>query len=147
MISRIESVNNFVESMLNSGNMLSTGLDKYNTNQKAVEKITRDIEDRFNEILSEMNSEDVELNNMKKGIVDSIKEILAENTKNIGESAKSAGFIEEYEKTFVVSVFGKVKSGKSSLGNFIIGHDIKETNTSTLYDNINPKINVYAPGK
>ena len=147
MISRIDSVNNFVNSMLNTGSELSTGLLEYENNQNAVKKIVHEVESNFNKILSEMNSDDTELNNMKKGIVDSIKEILSENTRNIEESAKSAGFIKAYEKTFVVSVFGKVKSGKSSLGNFIIGHDIKETKINTEYDNINPKITVYDKGK
>lgn len=147
MISRIESVNNFVSSMLDSGKELSIGLEKYYANQNEVSLIVSDVKSKFDRILSEVNSDDDELNNMKNNLVNTIKEILTQSTKEIDESSKSVAFIKDYEKTFVVSVFGKVKSGKSSLGNFVIGHDIKETKENTEYDKINPKINVYDRGK
>lgn len=64
------------------------------------------------------------------------------------EYIKGTEFINKFEETFIVSVFGKVKSGKSYLGNYIMGTAFKKNHIVTNYDKLGDlKVNVYDKGK
>lgn len=69
-------------------------------------------------------------------------------TDKIKEGIKGMTFIQDFEKKFTIAVFGKVKAGKSYIGNFVMGNSIKLTGADTIYNRIEkPIVNVYDRGK
>lgn len=69
-------------------------------------------------------------------------------TDRIKEAIKGMTFIQGFEKKFTIAVFGKVKAGKSYIGNFVMGNSIKQTGADTIYNRIEkPIVNVYDCGK
>lgn len=89
---------------------------------------------------------------------DAAKSIMEDTTKNLSmtiagvENDITSGmegieFIEEFEKRFTVAVFGKVKAGKSYLGNFIKGNPVKKSGKESSYDKLgNIGVTVYDRG-
>ena len=73
----------------------------------------------------------------------------AENAKKeIEEANKGMKFIEDFEETFIVSIFGKVKAGKSYLGNFIMGNSFKKYSKKSQFSRLgNVEVTVYDRGK
>lgn len=75
------------------------------------------------------------------------KAVDIQKTQHI-EYIKGTEFINKFEETFIVSIFGKVKSGKSYLGNYIMGTAFKKNHIATNYDKLGDlKVNVYDKGK
>ncbi len=146
---RTDSVNRFVGAMLDSEKKFSQGIKVYEDKQSQIEQIFQDMENQINNLVA--NSADSRDNpniaSLKKNITSILNECIKTGTAKILESGKGISFIKGHEKTFVVSVFGKVKSGKSSLGNFIMGSEIKKLGISSDYDKIKPVVTVEDRGK
>lgn len=146
---RVESVNRFVNSMLDSEQKLKNGLALYDDKQAEIEKIIDELKESLEVIsVNTVSADDTpEIAAKKKELFDSLRKSIQHGTSEIKENAKGMNFIHEYESTFVISVFGKVKSGKSSLGNFVMGSDIKKTGIETDFNKVHPVVNVYDRGK
>ena len=79
---------------------------------------------------------------------DEFFEALGEANRKIEEAVKGMTFIQDFEKHFTVSVFGKVKAGKSYLGNLIMGHSVRKAGIESSYDKIKDlTVHVYDRGK
>ncbi|MDE6034803.1 MAG: dynamin family protein [Ruminococcus sp.] len=146
---RTDSVNNFVSAMLDSEEKFSQGIKAYEDKQAQIEQIFSDMEKQINNLVrNSANPEDsMNIASLKKNVTSVLNECIKTGTAKILESGKGMSFIKGHEKTFVVSVFGKVKSGKSSLGNFIMGSEIKKLGISSEYDKIKPVVTVEDRGK
>ena len=138
MNKQIETANHFVDAMLKAEGSLKAVKETIATSKHEVE-----------ELLSTFATQ-------QKSIVESVKssihtpqaKILFENYKTVVDDAvvenakkhklfmKSTSFINKFDETFIVSVFGKVKSGKSYLGNYIMGNAFKKNKISSCYDNL-----------
>lgn len=67
--------------------------------------------------------------------------------KELEEAKDGMQFIQDYEDSLNVVVFGKVKAGKSYLGNLMMGNVIRKLSTKTSYDRLEqPKVEVYDQG-
>lgn len=67
--------------------------------------------------------------------------------KELEEAKDGMQFIQDYEDSLNVVVFGKVKAGKSYLGNLMMGNAIRKLHTKTSYDRLEqPKVKVYDQG-
>ena len=67
--------------------------------------------------------------------------------KELEEAKDGMQFIQDYEDSLNVVVFGKVKAGKSYLGNLMMGNAIRKLPTKTSYDRLEqPKVKVYDQG-
>jgi len=66
-----------------------------------------------------------ELSSLLITTVDSIKQATLSWVKNFNTMLEKEKFRSELENYFIVIIFGKVKAGKSSLGNFIAQHKLK----------------------
>lgn len=67
--------------------------------------------------------------------------------KELEEAKDGMQFILDYEDSLNVVVFGKVKAGKSYLGNLMMGNAIRKLHTKTSYDRLEqPKVEVYDQG-
>ena len=77
-------------------------------------------------------------------------ELMKENLrlrKELEEAKDGMQFIQDYEDSLNVVVFGKVKAGKSYLGNLMMGNAIRKLHTKTSYDRLEqPKVKVYDQG-
>lgn len=68
-------------------------------------------------------------------------------TKELEEAKDGMQFIQDHEDSLNVVVFGKVKAGKSYLGNLMMGNAIRKLHTKTSYDRLEqPKVTVYDQG-
>lgn len=73
---------------------------------------------------------------------------LSDVNRKIQEAVKGMDFIQDFEKSFTVSVFGKVKAGKSYIGNLIMGHPLRKAGISSSYDKLKDlTVKVYDRGK
>lgn len=76
-----------------------------------------------------------------------LKNTLDGLTKELEEARNGMQFIQDYEDSLNVVVFGKVKAGKSYLGNLMMGNAIRKLHTKTSYDRLEqPKVKVYDQG-
>ena len=76
-----------------------------------------------------------------------LKDTLDGLTKELEKARNGMQFIQDYENSLNVVVFGKVKAGKSYLGNLMMGNAIRKLPTKTSYDRLEqPKVNVYDQG-
>lgn len=76
-----------------------------------------------------------------------LKDTLDGLTKELEEARNGMQFILDNENSLNVVVFGKVKAGKSYLGNLMMGNAIRKLPTKTSYDRLEqPKVKVYDRG-
>ena len=76
-----------------------------------------------------------------------LKDTLDGLTKELEKARNGMQFIQDYENSLNVVVFGKVKAGKSYLGNLMMGNAIRKLPTKTSYDRLEqPKVKVYDQG-
>ena len=76
-----------------------------------------------------------------------LKDTLDGLTKELEEARSGMQFIQDNENSLNVVVFGKVKAGKSYLGNLMMGNAIRKLPTKTSYDRLEqPKVKVYDQG-
>lgn len=76
-----------------------------------------------------------------------LKDTLDGLTKELEKARNGMQFIQDYENSLNVVVFGKVKAGKSYLGNLMMGNAIRKLPTKTSYDRLEqPKVKVYDRG-
>lgn len=76
-----------------------------------------------------------------------LKDTLDGLTKELEEARNGMQFIQDNENSLNVVVFGKVKAGKSYLGNLMMGNAIRKLPTKTNYDRLEqPKVKVYDQG-
>lgn len=76
-----------------------------------------------------------------------LKDTLDGLTKELEKARNGMQFIQDYENSLNVVVFGKVKAGKSYLGNLMMGNAIRKLHTKTSYDRLEqPKVTVYDQG-
>ena len=60
---------------------------------------------------------DPEIKAVDENASDSLVSMIADANSKICEAVKGMTFIQDFEKHFTVAVFGKVKAGKSYIGN------------------------------
>ena len=76
-----------------------------------------------------------------------LKDTLDGLTKEVEKARNGMQFIQDYENSLNVVVFGKVKAGKSYLGHLMMGNAIRKLPTKTSYDRLEqPKVKVYDQG-
>lgn len=103
-----------------------------------------DVTDKFE--LEKTNDKD--MMDIYEKTSDEFFEALGEANRKIEEAVKGMTFIQDFEKHFTVSVFGKVKAGKSYLGNLIMGHSVRKAGIESSYDKIKDlTVHVYDRGK
>ncbi len=96
---------------------------------------------------SEIQIDDKEMQRLYNSASSELKEMLNKVAASVENIQKGMKFITDYEQSFNVAVFGKVKAGKSYLGNFIMGNVIRDLGIASSYDKLErPKVEVYDRG-
>lgn len=145
----LDSINNFVNAMIESKDKFEKIRNIINAKNKDVENCINAFSKDVSKILSkEVEFEDDELNKMYNGVKADLEKLLNDVKAVITNAQKGMKFISKYEQSFNIAVFGKVKAGKSYLGNFIMGNEIRDLGIRTVYDKLErPKVHVYDRGK
>ena len=132
----MECINQFVDTMLeeqesfeNMQNEISRRED--DVLQELLQLSTNENEgiDQIKSDLAKSNDEDMQKIFEKTSEVFSAT--LSDVNRKIQEAVKGMDFIQDFEKSFTVSVFGKVKAGKSYIGNLIMGHPLRKAGISS----------------
>ena len=148
MIRGLESINEFVNVMLESKDKFETVKEEFDQKNLAITQCINRFQDKINRIKnSETAIDDEEIMELYTRAVGSLNELLNQVAINMESTRKGMKFISDYEQSFNVVVFGKVKAGKSYLGNFIMGNVIRDAGIASAYDKIErPKVEVYDRG-
>ncbi len=148
-----EDINQFVDTMIEEQNCFENMQSEVSKKEDDVlqelsrlKTSERECIDQIQLELSKNNDED-----MQK-IFTNTSEIffnaLSDSNKKIEEAIKGMTFIHDFEKHFTVSVFGKVKAGKSYIGNFIMGNTLRKEGIASSYDKLSDlTVHVYDRGK
>jgi len=149
----LECINNFVDTMIEEKEKFKTienEISKKDNNIKqALASFKTDEEEIINNLNNQMSSnEDENIKEIFYQVSKSFSDSLNKINDEIDKTIKSTKFMEDFEKQFTVSVFGKVKAGKSYIGNFIMGKPLKKANINSSYDKLKDlHVNVYDRGK
>ncbi len=152
-MSMLEKINNFVEVMISEKEKFENLQGEVELKENAVSEILSCLEEKENKIILELqnrieSSNDKDMKEIFEHTSNSILSTISDSNNKIMEGIKGMTFIHDFEKHFTVSVFGKVKAGKSYLGNFIIGNSIKKAGVESSYDKLDDlKVHVYDRGK
>lgn len=144
-----EGINEFVDAMTDSEEKfrdIKASFDKKNSGvEQCIKKFRQDIS---GVISQKIETEDEDIQKTYDGILAELSKLLSGVAKCIEDTKKGMKFITDYEQSFNIAVFGKVKAGKSYLGNFIMGNTIRDLGKKTSYDRLErPRVEVYDRGK
>lgn len=150
-MSMIGQINIFVDTMLEQRQqfekMQNTIVD-CNTN---VKNVLAQLENHVQELVSSAKSamaEDKSTADIFTNASNSLVTAMNDANHKILEASKGMVFMKDFEKHFTVAIFGKVKAGKSYIGNFVMGNAVKKAGLASSYDKLEKiKVHVYDRGK
>lgn len=148
----VEKINQFVDTMLEEQQQFENTQNEISHCEKEVQNIISKLETQENSLVAGSQAQlgaqdDPEITAIFDKASDSLGRMLTEANGRISEAAKGMTFIQDFEKHFTVAVFGKVKAGKSYIGNFVMGNAVKKTGVETAYDKLPTiTVNVYDRG-
>ncbi len=145
----IESINQFVDVMLDSKTRFHDIKAETDRRNESLRECISRFRSKIDSIVSKgVNVSDSELQDISQRQISELRRMLESVASSLESARKGMKFIREYEDSFNIAVFGKVKAGKSYTGNFIMGNVIRDMGISTSYDKIErPKVEVYDRGR
>ena len=149
----VDCINSFVDTMIAQENQFKNLQNDVSRKETEVKQVLDELEVNEKEIIEKIQykieaSNDESMHEIFQQTSQSLLNTISKSNNNIKEAVKGITFIQDFEKRFTVSVFGKVKAGKSYLGNFIIGNSVKKAGISTSFDKLGElPVNVYDKGK
>lgn len=151
MSEMMRSINHFVDVMLESKDKFDKTKNLISSKENDINKVIQDVYKDINQYVKDVeleaasNSDIKELLNLASAMVG---DFIRQQNKALQETSHGMKFIENFEKSFIVTVFGKVKSGKSTLGNLIMGNPLRNNHITSKYDSAPiPEVTVYDKGK
>lgn len=143
-----DAINRFADTMANT-------VEKFKGVRESAEGKTEEIDkciQAFNESVEQakahkLKAKDKSIQEIYDASTKVLKDTLDGLTKELEEARNGMQFIQDNEDSLNVVVFGKVKAGKSYLGNLMMGNAIRKLPTKTSYDRLEqPKVKVYDRG-
>ena len=143
-----DAINRFADTMANT-------VEKFKGVRESAEGKTEEIDkciQAFNESVEQakahkLKAKDKSIQEIYDASTKVLKDTLDGLKKELEEAKDGMQFIQDYEDSLNVVVFGKVKAGKSYLGNLMMGNAIRKLHTKTSYDRLEqPKVKVYDRG-
>lgn len=143
-----DAINRFADTMANT-------VEKFKGVRESAEGKTEEIDkciQAFNESVEQakahkLKAKDKSIQEIYDASTKVLKDTLDGLTKELEEARNGMQFIQNNEDSLNVVVFGKVKAGKSYLGNLMMGNAIRKLSTKTSYDRLEqPKVEVYDQG-
>ena len=149
----MDSINAFVDTMITEQSNFENMQNEISKREDDVLAVLKNLETKENEIITELKkriakTEDENMQEIFDKSSESLYLSISEANKKIQEAVKGMTFIHDFEKHFTVSVFGKVKAGKSYIGNLIMGHPFRKAGLASSYDKLSDlTVHVYDRGK
>lgn len=149
----LENFNKFVDTMIEEQDNFENMQTQINSREEGVLSVVEALGEREQEIINaiKMDIADTKDEDMHKIFEQTSKcliDAMIYANKEIEQAVKGMTFIQDFEKHFTVSVFGKVKAGKSYIGNLIMGQPIRKAKISSSYDKLEDlTVHVYDRGK
>lgn len=143
-----DAINRFADTMANT-------VEKFKGVRESAEGKTEEIDkciQAFNESVEQAKAHKLKAKDKSIQEIYDVSTKVLKNTldglkKELEEAKDGMQFIQDYEDSLNVVVFGKVKAGKSYLGNLMMGNAIRKLHTKTSYDRLEqPKVEVYDQG-
>ena len=143
-----DAINRFADTMANT-------VEKFKGVRDSAEGKTEEIDkciQTFNKSVEQakahkLKAKDKSIQEIYDASTKVLKDTLDGLTKELEEARDGMQFIQDNENSLNVVVFGKVKAGKSYLGNLMMGNAIRKLPTKTNYDRLEqPKVKVYDQG-
>lgn len=144
----VDSINAFVDTMLESKVQFENIKASFDQKNDALVNAIQNFSQKIELVLNrEIQIDDKEMQGLYNSASGELKEMLNKVAASVENIQKGMKFITDYEQSFNVAVFGKVKAGKSYLGNFIMGNVIRDLGIASSYDKLErPKVEVYDRG-
>lgn len=149
----LDSINTFVDTMIEEQSSFDQIKSEITKREDDVLSVLKKLENNENEIINVIKkdiakSNDENMEEIFSRTSESLHTTMADANKKIEEAVKGMTFIHDFEKHFTVSVFGKVKAGKSYIGNFIMGHPVQKAGIESSYGKLGDlAVHVYDRGK
>ena len=149
----LDCINNFVDTMVAQQDQFENLQNSVSRKENEVAQVLDALEANEKNIIDGIRgkiekSNDEGMNEIFQQTSQSLLNTMSDSNNKIKEAVKGMTFIQDFEKHFTVSVFGKVKAGKSYLGNFIMGNSIKKAGIATSFDSLGEMpVHVYDRGK
>lgn len=149
----VDCINNFVDTMVAQQDHFENLQNAVSRKENEVAQVLDSLEANERSIIDGIRgkiekSNDEGMNEIFQQTSQSLLNTMSDSNNKIKEAVKGMTFIQDFEKHFTVSVFGKVKAGKSYLGNFIMGNSIKQASVKTSFDSLGDMaVHVYDRGK
>lgn len=141
MNSPISSVDTFLSRLRGAGEKLQGAQRDIENKEEQILEALGTFASTFPKVpKSKKNSS--ELQSILKATVDALTSDISEWKREVEQQIKQREFVDKFDKSLIVIVYGKVKSGKSSLGNFIAGLDFKSLGFDS-YSSFPVKITVH----
>lgn len=149
----IEQINSFVDTMLEEQHQFEDIKNNISRCENSVENIIAQLEKRETALVNSAKEGMVDAN--EEGVVDifnassqSLITTMTDVNQKIREAIKGMTFIQDFEKHFTIAVFGKVKAGKSYIGNFVMGNPLRNAGITSSYEKLEQiVVHVYDRGK
>lgn len=148
----VEKIDQFVQTMEEEKQQFEKTQNEISDCEEEVRNIIADLESREKNLVERSRAQLDDRSDPEIAVIfdkssESLSRMLTEANGKICEATKGMTFIQEFEKHFTVAVFGKVKAGKSYIGNLVMGNAVKKTGAKTAYDNLPPiTVHVYDRG-
>lgn len=152
-MSRMDIINEFVDTMLEQQSQFENIQSSITRCENEVDQVISDLENTERRLVDSSrdkmgDNRDSDITNIFDVSSESLVHTITEVNQKIREAVKGMEFIQDFEKHFTVAVFGKVKAGKSYIGNFVMGNGIKKLGLPSSYDKLPPiTVHVYDRGK
>lgn len=148
----MEKVNEFVNTMLEQQHQFEDIQNNISRCEDSVESIIAQLEARETALVSSAKTDMKDIN--KESVADifnassqSLVSTMIDANQKIREAIKGMTFIQDFEKHFTIAVFGKVKAGKSYIGNLVMGNPLKRAGVTSAYDKLEQMVvHVYDRG-
>lgn len=149
----LNHINRFVDTMLEEKDQFENLKNQVSKKENEVAQVMDELGQREKQMISYLtqeisNSNDEAIKSIFDDTAKNLYDTMQDVSEKIKEAVKGMEFIKDFESHFTVSVFGKVKAGKSYIGNFIMGQPLRKAGVSSSYDKVDDLVvHVYDRGK
>lgn len=143
-----DAINRFADTMANTVEKFKGVRESAEGKTKEIDQCIKTFEKDVKQARThKLKAQDKSIQEIYDASTKVLKDTLDGLTKELEEARNGMQFIQDNENSLNVVVFGKVKAGKSYLGNLMMGNAIRKLPTKTSYDRLEqPKVKVYDQG-
>ncbi len=149
----MDSMNSFVDTMIAEKNQFETMQNELSGREQEVSRVLDQFGKKETDVIQNLKariakSGDESMQAIFNQTSQSLSDSIQESNDKLMQAVNGMKFIEDFERHFTVSVFGKVKAGKSYIGNFIMGQPLRKAGIASSYDQLEDlSVHVYDRGK